>query len=291
MIPAPFEYHRPESISEALTLLKRHGSEARVLAGGHSLIPMMRLRFAQPAHLIDLQALKIIKGISESGAEIKIGALTTQSEVMGSALIAAKAPILHEAIMQIADPQVRSCGTVGGNVANGDPGNDLPAVMMALNANFVLQGPGGERVVPARTFYKGVFETALAADEILTEIRFPAAGPGHGSAYTKLKRKVGDYATAAAAVVLTMKDGACVNAAIALTNVAATAIFAEAAAKALVGSKLDQATIAKAAKAAMSIADPAADMHGPVEYRKHMTAVVTQRAIEAARDRAAQAKG
>jgi carbon-monoxide dehydrogenase medium subunit len=252
---------------------------------------MMRLRFAQPAHLIDLQALKTIKGISEKGGEIRIGALTTQSEVLGSALVAAKAPILHEAILQIADPQVRSCGTVGGNVANGDPGNDLPAVMMALNASYVLQGPGGERVVAARAFYKSVFETALAADEILTEIRIPASAPGHGSAYVKLKRKVGDYATAAAAVVLAMKDGACTSAAIALTNVAATPLFADAAAKALVGSKLDQAAIAKAASAAMSIADPSADMHGPVEYRKHMTAVVTQRAIEAARDRAAKVKG
>lgn len=291
MIPAPFEYHRPKSIAEALDLLGRLGQDAKILAGGHSLIPMMRLRFAQPSHLIDLQAIKSSKGVSEQGGEIRIGALTTQAEALQSAPLLAKVPILKEAILQIADPQVRSCGTIGGNVANGDPGNDLPAVMMALDAKFAVQGPKGERVLPARGFYKGLYETAMAANEILTEIRIPTPAAGHGYAYAKLKRKVGDYATAATAVVLTLKDGACQSAAVALTNAGATPILAEAAAKALVGSKLDAAAIDKAAQAAMSIADPAADMHGPVEYRKHMVAVMTRRAIESARDRAGKAKG
>src|SRR5258708_3628983 len=201
MIPAAFAYHRPKSIAEAVALLGDLGEDARPLSGGHSLIPMMKLRLAKPSHLVDLGAIAELKGIREDGPDIIIGATTTQQELIGSALIAAKVPILKEAALVIADPQVRNLGTLGGNVANGDPGNDMPAVMMCLGATYQLSGKGGERRVAARDFYQGAYSTALEPGEILAAIRIPVPQPGHGYAYEKLKRKVGDFATAAAAVV------------------------------------------------------------------------------------------
>ena len=286
MIPGQFEYHRPGSVDDAIALLAQYGEDGRVLAGGHSLIPMMKLRLAQPAHLIDLQGVSGLSGISESGGSIEIGAMTTQAEVIASAALAKSCPILREAAELIADPQVRGCGTIGGNVANGDPGNDMPAVMMALDAAYVLRGPGGEREVAARGFYNGPFDTALAADEVLTAVRIPAPPAGQGQSYQKLKRKVGDYAIAAAAAVVTMDGTVCSQAAIALTNVGITPLYAEAASAALVASAVDGAAINRAVEAAVAIADPAADLRGPVEYRKHVTGVMVRRAIEAALSRA-----
>ncbi|HVZ01138.1 MAG TPA: xanthine dehydrogenase family protein subunit M [Dongiaceae bacterium] len=287
MIPAAFEYHRPSSLDDAVKLLAEFGDEARVVAGGHSLIPMMKLRLAQPGHLVDLQDIGALKGIKDAGAAFEIGAMTTQREIILSKELAAAVPILKETAEQIADPQVRYCGTLGGNVANGDPGNDMPAVMMALDAVYLVKGAGGTREVKARGFYEGAYATALKDGEILTAIRIPKPPAGHGSAYVKQKRKIGDYATAAAAVILTVGGGKCSAAAITLTNVGDMAILAEAAARALVGTALDAAAIAKAAQAATEAAQPAPkDARGPADFRKSVAGVMARRAIEAAAKRA-----
>jgi carbon-monoxide dehydrogenase medium subunit len=273
-------------VSEAVALLGRLGDEARPLAGGHSLIPMMKLRLAQPEHLVDLGRIAALKGVRQDSGDIVIGATTTQAEIIGSALLKDKAPILIEAAKVIADPQVRYVGTIGGNVANGDPGNDMPGLMLCLDARYTLAGPGGTRQVAAREFYEAAFFTKLKTGEILTELRFAAPSAGHGWAYEKLKRKVGDYAVAAAAVTLTLSGGKCATAAIALTNVAQTPLLAADAAKALVGTSLDAAAIEAAAKAAMAISDPVADTRGPKEYRRSVLGVMVRRAIEHAKSRA-----
>ena len=286
MIPAPFNYHRPDTIDEVVALLGEHGEEALVLAGGHSLIPMMKLRLAQPDHLIDLKGVEALRGIAESDGALQIGAMTTQAEIIASARLAEACPILREAAELIADPQVRACGTLGGNVANGDPGNDMPAVMMCIDASYLLHGPDGERSVSARDFYKGTFETALAGGEVLSAIRIPIPPRAQGQAYAKLKRKVGDYATAAAAVALTLDGDTCSAAAIGLTNVAPAPLFAEAAAQTLVGTAVDATAIEQAVERAVEITDPVADTRGPVAYRKHAAGVMTRRAIETALSRA-----
>ncbi len=286
MIPGAFDYHRPASLSDAIGLLSKLDSEARVIAGGHSLIPMMKLRLAAPSHLVDLAAIAELKGIRLDAGEIVIGAMTTQHELLANALLAAQAPIVAETSAQIADPQVRYMGTIGGNVANGDPGNDMPGLMMALGARYVLRGPGGERRVAARDYYQSAYMTAALPGEILTAVRFPVPPAGHGYAYEKLKRKIGDYATAAAAVILTVSGGRIATCAIGLTNVADTALFAAAAAQAVVGTSLDKASLAKASAGAEAIATPAADGRGSAEYRKKMAGVMTARALSRAFTRA-----
>ena len=288
MIPGRFDYHRPRSVDEAVALLARHGDDGRVIAGGHSLIPMMKLRLASPGHLIDLQAIDGLRGIEVTGGQIRIGALATQHELIASKALADACPLLREASLQIADPQVRYCGTVGGNVANGDPGNDLPAVMQCLDASYVLRGAGGERTLAARDFYQGPYVTALKEGEILTAVRLAVPAAGHGWAYQKMKRKIGDYATAAAAVILSLSGGACRQAAIALTNVGDTPLLATAAAKALVGTRLEAAAVDAAVKAAEAITRPAADGRGSAEFRTHVAGVMTRRAIAAAQARAKQ---
>ena len=286
MIPATFAYHRPQSLQEAIGLLAEHGENVRVVAGGHSLIPMMKLRLAKPEHLVDLQDLTELRGIGSEPGTLVIGAMTTQYELIGWELLAAKCPILRETSLQIADPQVRYCGTVGGNLANGDPGNDMPAVLLALDAIYRVRGPSGERDIPARDFYKGIYSTALADSEILTSLRIPLPAEGHGWAYEKQKRKIGDYATAAAAVVLTVSGGACTSAAIALTNVADTPLLAQRAGEALVGTNVDEPAIAEAARRAQQIANPSADGRGPVDFRIHVAGVMVRRAIAQAKQRA-----
>jgi carbon-monoxide dehydrogenase medium subunit len=286
VIPPSFAYHRPTSVNDAVALLADLGEEARPLAGGHSLIPMMKLRLASPEHLIDLNGIAALKGISPDGNDIVIGAMTTQHDLVGSDLLAAKIPILRETALLIADPQVRYMGTIGGNVANGDPGNDLPAVMMCLGATYQLTGTGGERRVPARAFYRGAYVTALEPNEILTAVRIPVPPAGHGSAYEKLKRKVGDYATAAAAVVLTLSDDQVATCSIGLTNVADTPLWAEEAARILVGSTLDSATVKRAVAAAEAITSPASDTRGPAQYRTKMAGIMLARALARARARA-----
>ena len=286
MIPAPFAYHRPRSLQDAIGLLAEHGENVRVVAGGHSLIPMMKLRLAKPEHLVDLQDLTELRGMGSEPGTLVIGAMTTQYELICSELLAAKCPILRETSLQIADPQVRYCGTVGGNLANGDPGNDMPAVMLALDAIYRVRGPSGERDIPARDFYKGIYSTALADSEILTSLRIPLPAEGHGWAYEKQKRKIGDYATAAAAVVLTVSGGACTSAAIALTNLADTPLLAQRAGEALLGTNVDEPAIAEAARRAQQIANPSADGRGPVDFRIHVAGVMVRRAIAQAKQRA-----
>jgi len=287
MIPGSFAYYRPKSVAEAVAKLSELGDDARAIAGGHSLIPMMKLRLATPDHLVDLRHVAGLKGVRAEGSDIVIGAMTTQHELIGSDLLASKLPIIRETSMLIADPQVRYVGTLGGNLANGDPGNDMPAVMMALGASYQLAGKKGERRVAAREFYQGAYFTAMETGEILTAIRIPAPPAGHGYAYEKLKRKIGDYATAAAAVILTMSAGKVAACAIGLTNVAETPLYAEAAGKLLVGSSLDAASVKKAVAAAEAITAPASDNRGPAAYRTKMAGVMLTRALARARARAA----
>jgi carbon-monoxide dehydrogenase medium subunit len=287
MIPGPFAYHRPASVQEAVAMLADLGEDARPLAGGHSLIPMMKLRLAAPEHLVDLSRIPELKGIRAEGGDIVIGAMTTQHALIADATLAAKLPILRETALLIADPQVRYVGTLGGNVANGDPGNDMPAVMLCLGATYHIAGKGGERRVAARDFYEGAYMTALGAGEMVTAIRVPVPPAGHGFAYEKLKRKVGDYATAAAAVILTMSGGRVAACSIGLTNVAETPLWAEDAAKIVTGSALDPATEQKAAAAAEAITSPASDNRGPAAYRRKMAGVMVARALARAKARAA----
>src|ERR1700754_2711355 len=268
MIPGPFSYHRPATVADAVKLLSSLGDDARPLAGGHSLVPMMKLRLATPEHLIDLHDIAGLKGVAHERDKIVIGAMTTQHELLVSEEIAKSIPILHEAALLIADPQVRYRGTVGGNVANGDPGNDMPALMMTLGASYHLEGPNGARDVVASEFYQGAYFTALEPGELLTSVTIPVPASGHGYAYEKLKRKVGDYATAAAAVVLTMANGKVATCSIGLTNLSETPLLAEDAAKAVIGTNLDDAALKQAAAAAEAIMAPAADARGPGGYRK-----------------------
>jgi aerobic carbon-monoxide dehydrogenase medium subunit len=286
MIPGAFAYHRPSSVQEAVGLLAQLGDDGRALAGGHSLIPMMKLRLATPANLVDLGGIADLKGIRADGNDIVIGAMTTQHDVIGSQLLAGKIPILRETSEQIADPQVRYLGTLGGNVANGDPGNDMPAVMLCLDAAYHVTGKDGERRIAAREFYQGAYFTALEPGDVLTAVRIPVPAPGHGYAYEKLKRKVGDYATAAAAVVLTMSGGTIETCSIGLTNVAETPLWAEEAAKILIGSTLDAATVKRAVAAAEAITAPASDARGPAHYRTKMAGVMLMRALARAKARA-----
>jgi carbon-monoxide dehydrogenase medium subunit len=279
MIPGPFSYHRPATVADAVKLLSTLGDEVRPLAGGHSLVPMMKLRLATPDHLVDLHGIAGLTGIRRDGNKVVIGAMTTQHELLASDEISKSLPILRETALLIADPQVRYRGTIGGNVANGDPGNDMPALMLVLGASYRLEGPNGAREVAASEFYQGAYFTALEPGELLTSISIPAAAAGHGYAYEKLKRKVGDYATAAAAVVLTMAGGKVASCAIGLTNLHETPLLAADAANAVIGTSLDEATLKKAAAAAVAIMSPAADARGPVEYRKHVGGIMVMRAL------------
>ena len=246
----------------------------------------MKTRLATPEHLIDLSGITSLKAIEHEGNALKIGAMASQYELIYSELIARHIPIIPETSLLIADPQIRYKGTIGGNVANGDPGNDMPALMQCLDASYNVIGPGGARSISARSFYNGAYDTALKSGEIVTSIRIPIPPVGHGYAYEKLKRKIGDYATAAAAVVITMSNGNCQTASIGLTNLSETPLWAEEAGKHLIGSTLDSVTVSLAVAAAESIVDPASDMRGPAEYRRKMAGVMLRRAIERAKSRA-----
>lgn len=282
MIPPAFAYHAPRSVGEALSLLTKLGDDAKLLAGGHSLLPMMKMRFAQPGVLIDINRIPELRGIREEGGMIRIGAMTTESELIGSRLLQDRLPLLAEAALLIADPQVRNRGTIGGDIAHGDPGNDHPAIAMALDATFVLQGPTGERQVLAVDFFHGTYMTALAEDEILTAILVAPFPPGTGYAYQKLKRKTGDWATAGAAVVLRMAGSVVTQASIGLTNVAPTALRARDAEVVLIGKPVNDATLEAVAQAVRAVCDPAEDLRGDVEYKTAMAGEMVKRAIRAA---------
>jgi carbon-monoxide dehydrogenase medium subunit len=286
MTPAAFDYYAPRTLDEAVKLLGDLGPDAKLLAGGHSLLPMMKLRFAAPSALIDLGKVAALRGITQVGGEIHIGAMTTESELLNSPLLTEKLPLLVEGAASIADPQVRYRGTIGGDISHGDPGNDHPALMLALDAAFVLRGAGGERVVKADGFFLGLYSTQLAPDELLAQIRIPIPAPGSGWAYQKLKRKTGDFATAATAVLLRMNAGKVAQVNIALTNVAPTALRASAAEAALSGAPLDEAKLNEAARLAMSICDPSADQRGDAEYKRAMCGEMTRRALLTALARA-----
>ncbi len=290
MIPASFEYHAPKTLPEAIGLLGKlgqAGEEAKILSGGQSLLPLLKLRFARPGHLIDINRIPGLDYLKEEGGVLRIGALVREAALEASPLVRAKYPILIDTAAVIADPLVRNLSTVCGNLAHGDPANDHPATMLALGAEIVATGPKGARTIPVRQFFTAVFTTALDPSEVLTEIRVPAPPPGSGGAYLKLERKVGDFATAGAAVFLVIGGGLIEAAGIGLTNLGPTPIKATDAEQFLKGKKPDAATFAEASRRAAAATAPNVDRRGGVEYKKEMARVLTQRALEKAARRAA----
>ena len=289
MIPPSFEYFRPKTIPEAIAFLQQYGDDAKILSGGQSLIPMMKLRLARPSYLVDINRIEGLSHIKEESGFLKIGGLTREAELEASPVVRAKYPIIIDTAHVIADPQVRNLATVGGNLAHGDPANDHPATMLALGAQIVATGPKGERVIPVEDFFLSLFSTALQHDEILTEIRIPIPPPRSGGAYFKLERKVGDFATAAVAAQLTLDgNGTCQKGGIGLTNVGPTPIKARKAEDSLRGKKLDGSTIAQAAQLAADESEPSADLRGPVEYKRGLVKELTKRALTRAVERAAK---
>ena len=287
MIPAPFDYHRPGTLDEAIGLLARYGAEAKVLAGGMSLLPTLKLRLGSYGHLVDINRIPGLEYVKEDKGSLRIGAGTRQATLERNELIRAKCPLLAEAVPLIADPLVRNRATIGGNVANGDPANDCPAIVIALGAELVAKGPKGERTIAANRFYKGLYETELKPDEILVEIRVPVPPAKSGGAYRKLKRKTGDYAAAAVAVQLTLNaKGAVERAGLALTNAGPTPIEATKAMQFLTGKVPDDKVIADAAMLAGTAGSPSADRRGSSEYKREMARVLAGRAIRAALERA-----
>lgn len=287
MIPASFEYHAPTSIGEATRLLASLGDDAKVLSGGQSLIPLMKLRLATPKHVVDINGIPDLAYIREADGVLGIGALTRESDLEDSELIRTRYPLLHDTSKVIADPLVRNLATVAGNLAHGDPANDHPATMLALGAEVVAAGPKGERRIPVASFFTGPFATALEGEEVLVQIRVPTPSARSGGAYLKLERKVGDFATAAVAVQLDLDaNGACARVGIGLTNVGPVPIKASAAEAALRGKRPDEATIKRAAELAAQAAQPAADLRGPAEYKKDLVRVLTARALRKAVERA-----
>ena len=287
MIPSSFDYVAPTSLDEAIAVLGEHDGEAKILSGGQSLIPMLKLRLAAPAVLVDINRIEGLDYVEERDGALRIGALAREHDLEASATVRAKYPILFDTARVIADPLVRNTATVCGNVAHGDPGNDHPATMMALGASFTVRGPNGTRSIPAREFFKGLFETALAADEIVTEIAIPTPPERSGGAYLKLERKVGDFATAAVAVQITLDArNAVTRAGIGLTNVGATPIAATDAESFLAGKTLDDETVAEAARRAAAAADPFEDRRGTADYKRDVIRVLTGRALRVARKRA-----
>src|SRR5262245_2599583 len=286
MIPPSFDYHAPRSIPDAVGLLGRLGDEAKVLSGGQSLLPLMKLRFARPAHVVDIGRIPGLDYIKEEGGALRIGALVREAALESNATVHQKYPILADTAAVIADPLVRNLATVCGNLAHGDPANDHPATMLALGAEVVATGPKGQRTIPIAQFFEGLFTTALAPDEILTEIRIPAPPAGSGGAYAKLERKVGDFATAGAAAQLTLKGGLIEKAGIGLTAMGPVPIKATDAEKYLAGKKADEAAFAEAGKLAAAATKPTADRRGAVDYKKEMARVLTIRALRQAAQRA-----
>ncbi len=283
MIPASFDYHSPQTLDEALAFLQSHSDDAKVLSGGQSLLPLLKLRLGSAGHLVDIGRIPGLEYIKEEGGVLKIGGRTRESALEHSELMQTKYPLLAETAAVIADPLVRNMATVGGNLAHGDPANDHPATMLALRAEIVATGPNGTRTIPIEQFFLGLFATALAADEILTEIRIPIPPAKSGGAYVKLERKVGDFATAASAVQLTLgAGGEITSAGIALTNVGPTPLRAADAEQFLIGKQPSPEVIAEAAQRAAAIATPSADRRGAVEYKRQMARVLTGRALKAA---------
>ncbi len=287
MIPPSFEYLNPSQISEAIAMLQKHGDEAKILAGGHSLIPARRLRLSEPGYLIDINGIEGLDYIREDGGQLRIGALTREAELEESEIILGKYPLLLDTVKMIADPSVRNMATVGGNLAHGDPGNDHPATMLALRAVVAVEGPNGSREIGIDDFFPDFFTTALEPDEILTEIRLPSPPPGSGGAYLKIERKVGDYATAAVACQLNIDStGTIQNIGIGLTNVGSTPIRASTTEQLLKGKNPNDNMIEEAGRLSASDSEPMDDLRGSAEYKRALVDELTQRAIKLSLQRA-----
>ena len=286
MLPAPFEYHAPRSVDEALDLLDQFGDEGKVLAGGQSLIPLLKLRFVSPGHLVDINKIKDLDFIEERDGTLRIGPLFRHRAAERSSLLASRYHVMADAAPQIADPIIRNRGTIAGSVAHADPSGDWGTVLIAMDADLILRSKKGSRTVKARDFFSGPFSTALEPTEILSEIRIPAAKPMTGGSYLKLERKVGDFATVAVAVHLVMDDGKVGSAGIGLTAVGPQNLKAEKAEASLKGARLDDAAIKQAAALAAEAADPKADHRGSVEYKRNVVRVFTERGLKRAYERA-----
>ncbi|GAA3385362.1 FAD binding domain-containing protein [Cryptosporangium minutisporangium] len=290
-VPAPFDYARAESVEDALSLLQRHGPESRVIAGGHSLLPMMKLRLARPEWLIDINDLFELDYLVEDGGTVRIGALTRHATLLASDLIARLFPIVTDAEKVIADPIVRNRGTIGGSLCQADPAEDLSTVCEVLRAEVVIRGLDGERVLTMPEMHRGPYETAVAQDELLTEIRFPVL-PRSGSAYEKVERRVGDWAIAAAGASITLSpEGTITHAAIGLTSVGLDGRTATRAEERLLGQRPADELFDAAAAIAAEDCNPVADQRGPVDYKRHLAAELTRRVLRRATERAAGEEG
>jgi carbon-monoxide dehydrogenase medium subunit len=287
MYPASFEYHAPTSVQDALGLMGRLKDDAKVLAGGHSLIPMMKLRLAQPKHLIDLRKVPGLSGIKDEGGTIVLGAMTTHWQMESSSLLKSKCAVLSETAAIIGDPAVRNLGTIGGSLAHADPAADQPATMIALGAEFVCQGPKGKRTVKVDEWFQGLMATALHEDELLVEIRIPAVAAGTGAAYMKFPHPASRFAVVGVAAAVTLdKEGKCTKAGVGVTGAGTKAVRAKGVEAGLVGKKLDAASIEAAAQKAAEGVDVQADLQGSVEYKSHLCRVFAKRAITEAVKRA-----
>jgi aerobic carbon-monoxide dehydrogenase medium subunit len=290
MYPAAFDYRAPKTLEEALTLLKEKGEDAKVMAGGQSLIPLLKLRFAQPALVIDIGRLPSMAGIKKHDGHVSIGALVRHVDIEQSADLKKWLPIMGEAAHWVADPLVRNRGTVVGSVCHADPSGDWGAVMLALDASVVARSAAGERVIHIKDFFTGPLTNSLKPDEIVTEIRIPAPAGASGGAYNKLERKVGDFATAAAAVQVEIKDGKLSKVGIGLTAVGETNLKAAAAEKSLTGQQPTDVLIAEAARLAASVSRPKGDVRGSAEFKTDMVRVLVQRGLKTAVARAKEVK-
>jgi carbon-monoxide dehydrogenase medium subunit len=288
LIPPSFEYYFPATLSEAISLLQKSGEDSKILAGGQSLIPVMKLRLGSPSHLIDINRVPDLSGIRESDGVLRIGAMTRMAELETSTLLKSKYGIIHDAAMHIADPLVRNLGTAGGNISHADPANDLPATMLALDAEFHAIGPNGPQKFRAQEFFVDSFTTALSHDQILTEIQIPAYRPGSGGAYMKLEKRVGDFAIVGVGVQISLDNqGNVSQAGVGLTSVGPTAIKATQAEDYLKGKSIsDENVLLTAGKMASEQSSPVADLRGPADYKKEMVKVFTIRALRRAHQRA-----
>lgn len=286
MYPAPFEYHRAASVADALALMERYGDEGKVLAGGHSLLPVMKLRFASPAHLIDIGRIAALSGISESGGHLVIGAMTKHAEVASSPVVARIGAAVSDAAALIGDVQVRNRGTLGGSLAHADPGADLPAVMLALDARIVATGTSGDRLIAADAYFTGTFATSLGAGELVTEVRIPQAAPGSGSAYVKHADAASGYAVVGVAALVTVAGGTVSAVRVAIIGLSSMATRLTAVEAALVGQPASEAAVATAASAASLGLDLYDDAQGSAAYKAHLVTVYAARALTQAVARA-----
>lgn len=289
MIPAKFTYHRANSLREAISLAESLGEEAKFMSGGHSLLPMMKLRFATPEHIIDISKIEGLSFVKEEGDLLKIGGLTTQSELEHSSLIREKYPIFSDAIKLTADPSVRNVGTIGGNIAHGDAANDQPALMLAMRATVIAEGPDGRKSIPIDEFFHGFYMTALEPADVLVEVHVPKAKRHSGGAYYKMERKVGDYATAGVAVYLELDDdGVCREIGIGLTNVSAVPMRVDRAEDLLKGKTITEDLIEQAGAIAAEDCEPTSDLRGSEAYKRSLVHTLTKRMLNKALERAGQ---